>query len=388
MGSPSMHIQKVASNNYKYSLNPALPVYLIAAICWGAGYPLLFRIPAFILGSPILFVAVKKIKRSNGSIAYSIGSLLILVFVSLISWTSHNSFLYVISLCIYVYYCSSVLSVAYNPFLSNKWIYSSFCISLLIAVVSVIFGKYSNIEFLNSTAGIFPEPSNLGFTLGPIIGFLFSNSKFRFFAFAAFLFFIYTTPSASLVSGFIFSLIIAFSLRINSLLVVLFLLIVATMTCIALIGLDISNTDALFKPGSTIVLYHKIIFAINLIFDQGNFIGVGPLGWLDGAYGELVAEGSDLTTYNQRDLSSLIPYGLASFGLLFPIAFSLLALHLHARLRRLAHTYNIIDPFTLLLLSYIMTFCVRWTGITPSPILAIISFFLVPFKLSQASMKD
>ena len=70
----------------------------------------------------------------------------------------------------------------------NKF-YNLSIISIFIVLISVPFRGSFN-EFVQASPGLFPEPSHLGFTVGPLLGILSRNKKYQPIGFLGILFLI------------------------------------------------------------------------------------------------------------------------------------------------------------------------------------------------------
>ena len=59
--------------------------------------------------------------------------------------------------------------INYEDKKNNDWIYQSLIISIIIVGISIPFWSQLNL-YVTASPGLFPEPSHLGFTMGPVLG--------------------------------------------------------------------------------------------------------------------------------------------------------------------------------------------------------------------------
>ena len=120
---------------------------------------------------------------------------------------------------------------------------------------------------------------------------------------------------------------------------------------------------------------------------------MGPFGWLNnGSEAPLlipacnyevlcISSGKFITSLNQRDLSSLLAFGLSSFGFVFPVYLFLLLNRICKNTIKISNNLYQLDPISILLISYTCIFMFRWTGFTEGPLLGLLC--LMPKKKSD-----
>ena len=167
-------------------------LFFIFSIIWGVGYPVPFRIPLYILISPLVFCTALNYKKINffniknytslfkkKLITSKILYLLIPAVFYFFIW-DRQSILYLIFLIIFVLVSRNFLD--YKNIEEKDWIYKSLVILILFLGLSLPF-VCSFHENVSASQGLYPEPSNLGFSLGPVLGVLTRRKKYRFFGF-------------------------------------------------------------------------------------------------------------------------------------------------------------------------------------------------------------
>tara|TARA_B100000989_G_C19530674_1_gene469589 strand:- start:3747 stop:4976 length:1230 start_codon:yes stop_codon:yes gene_type:complete len=387
--------------NYKMH-NFTLRIILITSILWGIGYPNLFRIPLYVFvitGSLILsnllridnirniFTSLNLYKSFKPKRIYYFWFLLLLIYLFI--WKTFSLF-YLLIILSFILIGSYFLKT--ETIISKNWFYNSLVISISLAAICVpIVGPFN--QYVSASPSIFPEPSNLGFTLGPVLGLLTFKKGYRFFGIFGIIFFHFFCFSRSLWIGYLFSGLI--SKKFNSKLSSLILasgIILAIFISVTILFLYAARIEYIFPINNKIIQYPSILIWYNwLKFSLINIaqypLGMGPFGWIELlnnsntislCQGEALCKinGSIITILNKRDLASFISFGLASFGILFPIfLFSFLNFLCKFKIV-ISKFYFRLDPLSILIISYIFTFMFRWTGLTAGPLLGLLFLLL------------
>ena len=160
----------------------------------------------------------------------------------------------------------------------------------------------------------------------------------------------------------------------------IFFAIVFSVSVLFLFAARIEN---IFHMNNEIIQYPSILIWYSWLkyslINLSNYpLGMGPFGWIDIinnshpislCKGEALCKinGSLITNLNKRDLASFTSFGLASFGVLFPLVlFSLLNFLCKFKVF-ISELYFRLDPISILSITYIFTFMFRWTGLTAGP---------------------
>ena len=381
--------------------NITLNIIVISSILWGVGYPDIFRVPLYILVITIatIITFVKRIKyfknvisnlrnfeffnSNKKKVAFILICFLILIYVFI--WRTFS-----------IFYCLSIISfvLSGNYFLDSEkstnknWFYYSLVISLSLVAISVPFVGPFN-QYVSASPSIYPEPSNLGFTLGPVLGILTLKRGYRISGVLGIMFFHYFCFSRSLWIGYLCSLLISkkYQIKINPTIFafVIFFVIVLLVCAMYLVSARIENVsdikDEFFNYPSIVVWY--IWLKYSLVNLSQHPLGLGPFGWIDVINNSdfvslcenkfiCIINGTPFTTLNIRDLASLTSFGFASFGILFPVfLFSFLNYLCNFNIIS-SEMYFELNPISALIISYVFTYLFRWTGLTAGPLLGLL----------------
>jgi len=220
-------------------------------------------------------------------------------------------------------------------------------------------------------SGFYPEPSHLGYTIGPLLIILIANKKTRLSGATNFLIAGFASPSATLLFSAIVTATIWFFRFIKpiKLLSLSILLVLLSIGLLLIASFYLENLLEVKQASLQIWLYGFV--RASETFHNISPFGVGPFGWIPQG-GEEDASSLAIELMNQRDLASLIPFGFASLGLFFPIIF-LMVLHF---LSNFDKDSNLDVILSIIVLGYILTFCFRWAGITLAPILVFASLLI------------
>ena len=388
--------------------NFLLNIFFITSIVWGIGYPELFRLPFYLFFSILIILTSKNLKniklkfnkfqKTDLKQHFKLKNLSILIvplFFYLFTWNIYSIFY---SLCVLFYsYLIINFSRSIN-FLNKNHIYNLSIISIFIVLISVPFRGPFN-EFVLASPGLFPEPSHLGFTVGPLLGILSRNKKYQPLGFLGILFFHFFCFSRSLWLGYLFSIVIGrkFKTNFKSVYLSLFILGLIFLVSFSLyffaerITNIYDNQIDLSKYASTLIWYYWLKQSlINLIHHP---LGIGPFAWLGNEtfLPEAVIKNSEFIPYldvcdyksfckfdgnlitglNIRDLSSLLTFGLISFGALFPIYLFFLLRNLCSFKIQISKEFYILHPLSVLCISYVFVYMFRWTGLIAGPFLGV-----------------
>lgn len=367
---------KLNNHNVKYY---ALTAYIFFSIAWGLGYPNYFRFPIYIIFCPI-FVLIsifnnKIYKIPAGTIIFSLS----LLFFTYLIERKHESIYYVSFLLIYFSLVSANLkSVIFNINLFDTFL-NVIKKVLFVALIANFYQIYFNNDLFIS--GIFPEPSHLGFSLGPLIGILLFVRPTRYIAIFYLIAFLTFSPSSTLVLSLVI-FIVFWRLREYSKYKLLSLTIFSlAIGVFVLIFMGIYFPEfAEKKNASQFAWLYGFVRAFEF-FPSASVFGVGPFGWIP-ITGEEDASSLALELLNQRDLASLIPFGLASYGIVF-IPFLFFGIFYLICFDK----KSIEDAsLSIILLTYLITFCFRWAGPTLNPFLPLVGL-LVSYRASEKIKK-
>ena len=381
-------------------MNKIFPkIFLIFSILWGVGYPSPFRFPIYILISPLIFIlsiGIKDKKLSElllpffSSFRDFLCSKNIIFLIPIISylflWETPN-FLYLGSIFVFIFVMR--VSINYEDLGGEDWIYKTLIFSILINAISLFFvGSFS--EYVTSSQGLFPEPSHLGFTLGPILGLLTRRKKYSYLGLILMVFFCIFFYSKSLIISYFFALVLSgrFNSKIKSqhlsiaiIFVILILILLKAFFMFKIMSLNENEIDFGIYGSSLVWLYW---LKSSIVYLQSNPLGLGPFGWLDnGAEMPIFIPecnlnvickhaGKFITSLNQRDMSNSIAFGISSFGFLFPAYFYFLLNRICKNIIKIRENYYQLDPISILLISYICVYAFRWTGFTAGPLIGLL----------------
>jgi hypothetical protein len=342
------------------------------AVLWSVGYPDVFRFPIYLWIVPIAAMFHQWRTSLIVSLFKTYLWILLLGLVLLIIY-NWRSVLWTISLIAWIFtvYKFLVFRLRFAR-QQRRYLLTAFDDGLVwglranLLAILLSFGYQCGL--LHTRCGFFIEPSHLGYTLGPVIAYLSFKKSYRLEAVVSAAVLCLFTPS----STFAISIGIGLLLGLCSPFIVLIIL-GSAIGATAIIGFITLSTFMLeVKPESTAVL----IAAFNTASDQMNIspiLGNGPFSWVQG--GERDIDYKDFSTLNQRDLASLLPFVMASFGWtgVIMLIFVLILL-----LRR-ARVNNGLD---LLIMICILTFFARWAGPVPSAFLPLLAVCLAFKRIS------
>ena len=304
-----------------------------------------------------------------------------------------SSLLYLFSILIFIFVLRSIVN--YRDIEDNDWIYKTLIISIIIVGLSIPFvGPFH--ENVPASPGLFPEPSHLGFSMGPVLGVLTRKKKYSFIGFIGITFFCIFSFSKSLIISYFFSLI--FGQRFNSnfksqkaALIIIFSLVII-ITAKALIMYEVegfSENEIDFGVfGSSLIWFFWLKHSLVEIFVSP--FGIGPFGWLQSGievplsipecnYEVLcIYSGKFITTLNQRDMASLSAFGISSFGFLYPFYLFYLFNKICKNTIKISSNCYKLEPISILLLSYICTYMFRWSGFTAGPLIGLLCLMPKP----------
>ena len=348
----------------------SLQIFFILTLTWGIGYLQFLRYPIYIYSAILIILTTPKISL------YKLKPILFIIFpisMYLIIWERY-SILYFLLVLLYIFFVRSTVNFPENE--DYQWVYKSIVFVVIITIISLFLMESRSI-YQDISSGIYPEYSHLGFTLGPALGLITSKKKYRFFGIGSILFLAFKCFSRSLIIGYFVSLLLnlKYDLKLKSNKLALLIIIITTVLVMTFfIYVNLVIVPQIYSPSDTSIRASSIIWAINI--NKGfnimtlNPLGVGPFGWIKDGIERLFIH-TDLTSYNQRDMASLAAYGIASFGWLFFV-------YLFYIFKWVLNDINLskgfyrINPLALLTISYIITACFRWTGITVGPLVGML----------------
>lgn len=355
---------------YIYSF---LIITIISSVLWGIGYPSPIRYPLYI-ACVALFSFGFKLKPSNIAIkliCYILIVLVISIFNSKLLFNKvYFSFLGLFLLSLY-----AILNQIPQKVISLQSFSKALLIGVYInSIFLVIQYTYSENTFLS---GLYPEPSNLGYTLGPILAFLFFVDNLRIHSIINTSITVFLSPSSTLLLGLIVFGILWFIRNKRHHKVFLLTLLILLSTSLLIVVLSLKN-DYFYKEklASTQVWLNGYRKAYNCVLIEKHYFGVGPFGWISQDGENAVLEStlleSNFIELNQRDLGSMIPFLLCSYGLLvLPILIFVIY-----QLSKYDNNNIFEMMISLLLLTYFVVFSFRWAGFVLSPFLTLVAFYL------------
>lgn len=384
----------------------SIKIFFITSILWGIGYPQIFRLPLYFFTSILIIVTsnrftnivilLNQLEKFNIKKYFKFRKINLLVLplvFYLFTWNLY-SLLYVFCIIVFII-CITYFSNTHDLLNTNS-IYDLSVISIFIVAISVPFrGSFS--EFVSASPGLFPEPSNLGFTIGPVLGVLTGKRNYRPLGFLGILFFSSFCFSRSLWISYLISVFLSIKFKNNFKsvylsLCILGLIILASFSLYFFADRMVNiydNHAELSKYSSTLIWYGWLKQSlINLI----NYpLGIGPFEWIDNIrflpealFHEnnvipylqkcnfesfCKVDGFLITGLNIRDLASLLSFGIASFGALFPVFLFMLIHKLCSTRIQISPEFYTLHPLSVLCISYICTYMFRWTGFTAGPLL-------------------
>ncbi len=374
-------------------------IFLIVSILWGVGYPVPFRFPIYILISPLIFllsIGIKDKKLINLFITFSssfrdfVCSKKIIFLIPIVSYTflwETSNFFYLCSIFVFIFVMR--FSLKYEDLGGEDWIYKTLIFSILINAVSLFFVSSFN-DYVPASQGLYPEPSHLGFTLGPILGLLTRRKKYTYIGIISMVFFLIFFYSKSLLISYFFALFLSgkFNSKIKShhlsiaiLFVISIVILMKAFFMVKIMSLNENDIDFGIYGSSLVWIYWLKNSIINLL---SNPLGLGPFGWLDNGaemnifipecnYKVICKHSGELiTSLNQRDMSNAVAFGISTFGFLFPAYLYFLLNRICQNIRAISENYNQLDPISILLISYICVYSFRWTGFTAGPLIGLL----------------
>ena len=385
-----------------------IKLFFIFSLLWGIGYPYMFRYPLYISIAPFILITSNKFKYFKLSELTKYFSTLkkdikfsrffivsIVVVLYFFYWTSY-SFIYATSLLAFVFILRFFVKL--EDIDDEDWIYKSIIIAIIIAGLSLpFFGSYSKIYYLETiraSNGLYPELSHLGFSLGPALGLLTKKKSFRIYGILGTIYFVIFSFSRTLIISYLFTLFLPkrFNNKLKShhLATIIFCLLafIYSIKGFLLLGLENIETSQI-NPiwGSSIVWFYRLKQSLSILIT--NPIGLGPFGWLTNGVDlstrfmpecdfNVICKysGKFLTSLNHRDLASLNSFGIASFGILYPYYLFLVLNNICKKTIKVSEKYYVLEPISILLISYIFIYMLRWTGFTAGPLLGL--FCLMP----------
>lgn len=349
---------------------PIVEVYFILSILWGIGYPDPIRYPLYAALPGLLCCGALFYKRIYiPPLKYFLFLIISVTLTFAVSEYLYST-IYITSL---EFFIISIFSFSPLLLASNMIFQRIINAAKLAVLTNSIFLIYQAISTDNLfISGVYPEPSHLGMTIGPILVFLFTIPRAKLFALLNLMVILILSPSTTLlVSIFFFSFFWKF--RFKSSVKFCFISFLFLLSSLVFLGVVIflGFDEYIDKSASLYAWTNGFSKAIKIVYD-GNYYGMGPFGWIPES-GEDSSSSLGLDLLNQRDLASIIPFGFASYGIMFPPFFIGLWAYLTMYSRR-----NQIDMIlSILLLSFLATFCFRWVGVTLSPFLPLFALLLL-----------
>ena len=307
-------------------------------------------------------------------------------------WQPYSLF-YFFSILIFVIVIRNIIN--YEDIEDNDWIYKTLIISVIIVGFTLPFAGPFH-ENVPASPGLFPEPSHLGFSIGPVLGVLTRKKKYSFIGVIGMTFFCIFSFSKSLIISYFFSII--FGKRFNSkfksqkaaLVIIFSLIIIISVKSLLMYQVEGFNENQIDFGifGSSLIWFFWVKHSLVEIFVSP--FGTGPFGWLQGGLEAplLIREcnyktlcfylGEFITSLNQRDMASLFAFGLSSFGFLYPFYLFYLLNKICKNTIKVSNNYYKLEPISILLLSYISTYMFRWSGFTAGPLIGLLCLMPKP----------
>lgn len=336
-----------------------------SAFLWGTGYPHFFRYPLY-LAIPVLATPLLRRKPMVALLAAAGGGCVSgFYYASRGSVGSAGWLFAVIAWLGLAYEVTREMGADVDDALLMKWITQGIRIACVVAVVAAVIdtglrAADMRVQLFVSNAlpaGVYPEPSHAGFTLGPALAVLFAAPTTRRFAVLVAAALVVFVPSGTLVVGAVVGLIIS-ALRRRPAIAFATVIVLPFAALLATLSGDSLVTE--HKYASAFVWLNGYDRAIP--YAQESWVGVGPFGWIEDAADPENIE--DLSALNIRDLASLAPFVLASFGAL-GVGLLVVALWF---LSRLAGRPSTTGSMAALALTLVSTHLFRWSGFLLSPL--------------------
>jgi hypothetical protein len=341
--------------------------YLIIAssVLWGAFYPNILRLPAY---QWLAFLFVLTTFRINVNRKFIIVGLLFLTYTAFIA-EYFSSFLYCLAIISFIYFFSSS-SIAILKFTTSINKLKSYIIIAITLNSVVLVYQYAFVD-TQFISGLFPEPSHLGYTLGPLLALMAVNNSTKRLSLVNLSICYLLSPSVTLAVSFVVTYILWLVRAKDKLIlfaVVVLMLLIGSVSLYCYSAFELAGSQA--KNESLQIWLFGYFRAFDLLTNVSIF-GVGPFGWIPES-GEQDASSFAIELMNQRDLASMIPFGIASFG---PFFVFLLLYFLYLVLK-----FDVSDYwdtfFSLVVLGFIVSACFRWAGFTLTPLLIFASVLI------------
>lgn len=348
--------------------------FAAAAFLWGTGYPDFFRYPVY-LGVPLLAAPLLPRIPWMAALIAGVGACLSIFYYAAQGNAASAGWLFAV-----VAWMGLATEVTREMGRGLDDATRRECITRGIRIASLVGAATAALDaalraggirlwFFNSglfPAGVFPEPSHLGFTMGPALVFLWGAPGSRVFAAVVAGLLALVAPSGTLVAAIVIGLVIS-RLRRWPALVVAAVIALPFVSLLATIRADPFMAE--HKYASAFVWLNGFDRAIQ--YSEQSWFGMGPFGWIQDAAD---AENSELnlSAMNIRDLASLAPFTLASFGVV-GVALLLVAVW---RLSGIAAAPNTAGAMAAVALILIGTHLFRWSGFLLSPLPAVIVLLL------------
>lgn len=350
------------------------------SIFWGIGYTEYTRYPLYFYTSfAIIFLEVRFIKIEYKYIVNLIIFLLYNYFIS----NYIESYIYPIFVILYVIFLSKSIEILIKK--SDINVYYTLLKILFYAEIILSFNLLFQYFFSPEVfiSGSYPEPSHLGYSFGPIFSLLLTASRqisARIITLISLLICSFVSPSATLFISFLIGLIV-FNIHLISFRMKLFFSIL--LMIILLINLQVISIALGDWKGASYSIWLSGLIRGFEYFGLYPF-GVGVFGWVGNEEIPIVNLGDNHDLMNQRDLASLLPFILSSYGFFGILGIIYLLFYLYKY-----DDESLIDSYlSKLLIVYSIIFFFRWAGPTLSPFLPLFSILIAIRKSNEKNIQN
>ncbi|MDA7635189.1 hypothetical protein N8755_04680 [Alphaproteobacteria bacterium] len=219
---------------------------------------------------------------------------------------------------------------------------------------------------------IFDEPSHIGISIGPFFALTVISRKSvlsRIFFFLLMLMYAIHLPSMTFLICFISIFIYSLWFYLDNFLKVLLVAVIIALAYFSATGLYNNG----IKEESLFIWGFGFIRAFDIL--QSNILGVGVFGWV---ITDLQVDFSDLTTFNDRDMASIIPFILSSFGVGSSIILAFLV----------GPQHHLSDNLKFFIFVVLTMSCVRWVGPSLGPFVLVVSLVFLNKQLKYSTEKS
>lgn len=338
---------------------------IASSVLWGTFYPNILRFPAY-QWFAILFVLATFSLNLNRK--FLIVGLHVLAYTAFIA-EYFSSFFYCFAIISFIYFfSSSSIAVLKLRKLNDKLKYYIMIAITLNSVVLVYQYAFVDTQFIS---GLFPEPSHLGYTLGPLLALMVVNNSTQRVSLVNLSICCLLSPSLTLTISFIVTYVLWLVRALDKLILFSLVILLLLISAASLYYFNIFESVASQAKNESLQIWLSGYIRAFDILTNVSIFGVGPFGWIPEG-GEEDASSFAIELMNQRDLASMIPFGIASFGPLFVfLLLYLLYLVLKFDVSDYWDTF-----FSLVVLGYIVSACFRWAGFTLTPLLVFASVLI------------